>query len=101
MSTEQGNAHPDNDWDDEVPDPNSLYPPLTEEEKAELEKEWADYVPDPIVISEERKQELRVERERYIAELIEEFGEPTAEEMARAEAWWKPIKEHLTKNDTP
>lgn len=82
-------------------DPISLSPPLTEEEKAELEEEWADYVPDPIIISEERKQELREERERYIAELIEEFGEPTAEEMASAEAWWKPIKEHLTKNDTP
>ena len=82
-------------------DPMSPYPPLTEEEKEELRKEWADYVPDPIIISEARKQEIREERDRQLAELIEKFGEPTAEEMARAEAWWHPIKEHLTKNDTP
>jgi hypothetical protein len=75
----------------------SPYPPLTEEEKEELQEEWADYVPDPIVISEARKQEIREGREQYIAELIKEFGEPTAEEKARAEAWWRPIKEHLTK----
>ena len=101
MSTEWADAHSDNDWDDDAVDPISLYPPLTEEEKEDLQKEWADYVPDPIVISEARKQEIREERERYIAELIEEFGEPTAEEKARAEAWWRPIKEHLEKNDTP
>ena len=71
---------------------------LTEEEKNEIREEWADYVPDPIIISEARKKELREENERYLAELIEEVGEPTAEEMARAEAWWRPIKEHLTKD---
>ncbi|MCY4434589.1 MAG: hypothetical protein OXE45_13090 [bacterium] len=79
-------------------DPMSAIPALTEEEKNEIREEWADYVPDPIIISEARKKELREENERYLAELIEEVGEPTAEEMARAEAWWRPIKEHLTKD---
>ena len=59
---------------------------------------WDDYVPEGIVISEERRQELREEAERYVRELIEEFGEPTAEEMARAEAWWRPIEQHLMKD---
>ena len=79
-------------------DPMSAISALTEEEKNEIREEWADYVPDPIIISEARKKELREENERYLAELIEEVGEPTAEEMARAEAWWRPIKEHLTKD---
>ena len=65
-----------------------------------LDDEWADYVPDPIVISEARRRELREEHERYIAELFEEIGEPSEEEMARAEAWWRPIEEHLTKNSS-
>ncbi len=56
-----------------------------------------DYEPEGIFISEERRQELRREQERYLAELIEEVGEPTAEEMARAEAWWRPIEQHLMK----
>ena len=59
--------------------------------------EWDDYVPDPIVIPEARRQELREEARRYVEELIEEFGEPTAEELARSEAWWRPIAEHLNK----
>ena len=59
--------------------------------------EWADYVPDPIVIPKARRQELREEARRYVEELIEEFGEPTAEELARSEAWWRPIAEHLNK----
>ncbi len=60
--------------------------------------EWADYVPEGIHISEARRRELREEHERYLAELIKEVGEPTAEEMARAEAWWRPIEEHLKKD---
>ena len=60
--------------------------------------EWADYVPEGIHISETRKRELLEEQERYLDELIKEVGEPTAEEMARAEAWWRPIEEHLTKD---
>ena len=60
--------------------------------------EWADYVPEGIHISETRRRELREEHERYLDELIREVGEPTAEEMARAEAWWRPIEEHLTKD---
>ena len=65
----------------------------------EFEDEWADYVPDPIVISEARKQELRKELDRYLAELFEEIGEPSPEEMARAEAWWRPIEEHLNEKN--
>ena len=82
-------------------DPNGPFPVLTDEEKEELRKEWADYVPEPIVISEARMQELRKEHDRYVAELIEEVGEPSPEEVARAEAWWRPIKEHLMKNGNP
>ena len=57
-----------------------------------------DYVPDGIYISEARKQELRRETEIYLAELTEEIGAPTPEELARAEAWWRPIAQHLQKN---
>ena len=46
------------------------------------------------------QQELQRELEIYLAELIEEVGEPTAEEMARAEAWWRPIERYLTKCST-
>ena len=60
--------------------------------------EWDDCVPGGIVISEARRQQLREEHERYLAELIEEVGQPTAEEMARAEAWWRPIEQHLKKS---
>ena len=79
-------------------EPKGPFPVLTEEEKEEVAREWADYVPEGIHISEERRKELREEHERYVAELIEEFGEPTAEERARAETWWRPIEEHLTKD---
>ena len=53
-----------------------------------------------IFISEECRQELQKELEIYLAELIEEVGEPTAEELARAEAWWRPIEQHLKKGST-
>ena len=76
------------------------FPVLSEKEKEELAEEWADYVPEGIQISEKRKKELREEHERYITELFEEIGEPSEEEMARAEAWWRPIEEHLTKNNS-
>ncbi len=55
-------------------------------------------MPDPIIISEAHKQKLREKHERCIAELFEEIGEPSEEEMASAEAWWRPIEEHLTKD---
>ena len=55
-------------------------------------------MPEGINISETRRRELREEHERYLDELIKEVGEPTAEEMARAEAWWRPIEEHLRKD---
>ena len=57
-----------------------------------------DYVPDGIHISEERRKELQIEHERYLAQLIEKVGEPTTEEVARSKAWWRPIREHLTKD---
>ena len=76
VTPNEPDAHPDDDW----------------------VEEWTNYVPDPIIISEERKQELLEEHDRYIAELFEEIGEPSPEEMARAEAWWRPIEQHLTKN---
>ncbi len=60
--------------------------------------EWDDYVPDGIHISEAERQRLQREHEKYVAELIEEVGEPTPEEMAQAEVWWRPIKEHLQKS---
>lgn len=82
-------------------DPNDPFLVLTEEDQKQLDKELADYVPEPIVISEVRMQELRKEHDRYLAELIAEVGEPSPEEVARAEAWWHPIKEHLMKNDKP
>ena len=62
--------------------------------------EWDDYVPDGIHISEAEEQRLQREHEKYVAELIEEFGEPTPEEVAHAEAYWRPIKEHLRKRDS-
>ena len=59
--------------------------------------EWDDYVPDGIHISEAERQRLRREGEKYLAELIAEVGEPTPEEMAQAEGWWRPIREHFSK----
>ena len=59
--------------------------------------EWDDYVPDGIHISEAERLRLHREHEKYLAELIEEFGEPTPEEMVRAEAYWRPIREHFRK----
>ena len=60
--------------------------------------EWEDYVPDGIHISEAERQRLHIEHEKYVAELIEEVGEPTPEEMAEAEAWWRPISKHLRRS---
>ena len=57
-----------------------------------------DYVPEGIHVSEAERQSLNREHEKYVAELIEEVGEPTPEEMTRAEAWWHPIREHLQKS---
>ncbi len=37
------------------------------------------------------------ETDRYLAELIEEVGEPTPEEVAEAEAWCDRIEHHLKK----
>ena len=64
------------------------------------DSEWDDYVPDGIHISEAERQRIQAEHEKYVTELIEEVGEPTAEEAAEAEAWWSPISEHLRKGSS-
>ena len=45
----------------------------------------------------ERRRELLRETDRYLAELIEEVGEPSPEEVAEAEAWCDRIERHLNK----
>ena len=44
-----------------------------------------------------RRRELLRETDRYHAELIEEVGEPSPEEVAEAEAWCDRIERHLKK----
>ena len=50
----------------------------------------------PNAVSERRRELLR-ETDRYLAELIEEVGEPSPEEVAEAEAWCDRIERHLKK----
>ena len=45
----------------------------------------------------ERRRELLRETDRYLAELIEEIGEPPPEVVAEAEAWADRIVRHLKK----
>ena len=45
----------------------------------------------------ERRSELLRETDRYLAELIEEVGEPSPEMVAEAEAWCDRIERHLNK----
>ena len=45
----------------------------------------------------ERRRELLRETDRYLAELIEEVGEPSPEMVAEAEAWCDRIERHLKK----
>ena len=45
----------------------------------------------------ERRRELLRETDRYLAELIEEIGEPSPEVVAEAEAWADRIVRHLKK----
>ena len=45
----------------------------------------------------ERRSELLRETDRYLAELIEEIGEPPPEVVAEAEAWCDRIDRHLKK----
>lgn len=45
----------------------------------------------------ERRRELLRETDRYLAELIEEVGEPSPEVVAEAEAWADRIERHLNK----
>ena len=44
-----------------------------------------------------RRRRLLAETDLYLAELIEEVGEPSAEEAAEADAWCDRIKRHLDK----
>ena len=39
-----------------------------------------------------RLREARERADRYLAELIEEIGEPSPEAVAQAEAWWNGIE---------
>ena len=73
VTPNEADTHPDDDW----------------------VEEWTNYVPDPIVISEERRQECREEFDRFLAEQIEEYGEPSPEEMAQSLAFWRSVDEHL------
>ena len=41
---------------------------------------------------EARKRAARERADRYLAELIEEVGGLTPEDMAEAEAWWNPVR---------
>ena len=45
----------------------------------------------------ERRRELLRETDRYLAELIEEIGEPSPEVVAEADAWADRIVRHLKK----
>ena len=42
-------------------------------------------------------RELLAETDRYLAELIEEVGEPSPAEVAEADVWCDRIKRHLEK----
>lgn len=44
-----------------------------------------------------RRSELLNETDRYLAELVEEVGEPSPQEVAEAEAWCDRIEHHLKK----
>ena len=44
-----------------------------------------------------RRSELLNEADRYLAELVDEVGEPSPEEVAEAEAWCDRIERHLQK----
>ncbi len=42
-----------------------------------------------------RHSDLLEEADRYLAELVEEVGEPSQQEVAEAEAWCDRIERHL------
>ena len=48
-------------------------------------------------VDSERRRELVRETDGYLAELIEEVGEPSPEVVAEAEAWADRIERHLKK----
>jgi post-segregation antitoxin (ccd killing protein) len=50
------------------------------------------------VRAELRRQELNVEADRYVEELIEEFGEPSEAEMARARELARSISSHMRRD---
>ncbi|MDE0700722.1 MAG: hypothetical protein F4Y27_08130 [Acidimicrobiaceae bacterium] len=57
----------------------------------------ANYVPDGTHTSKERRKELKSST-NSTRRTFEEVGEPTPEEAARSEAWWRPIREHLAQD---
>ena len=42
-----------------------------------------------------RRSDLLEETDRYLAELVQEVGEPSQQEVAEAEAWCDRIEDHL------
>ena len=42
-----------------------------------------------------RRSDLREETDHYLAELVEEVGEPSQQEVAEAEVWCDRIERHL------
>lgn len=42
-----------------------------------------------------RQSDLLEEADRYLAELVEEVGEPSQQQVAEAEAWCDRIERHL------
>ena len=42
-----------------------------------------------------RRSDLLEETDRYLAELVEEVGEPSQQEVAEAEVWSDRIERHL------
>lgn len=42
-----------------------------------------------------RRSDLLEEADRYLAELVEEVGEPSRQEVAEAEEWCDRIERHL------
>ena len=53
------------------------------------------------VRDELRRQQLREEADRYVAELIDEVGEPSAKAIARAEALSRRIRREGTARRSP
>jgi post-segregation antitoxin (ccd killing protein) len=47
---------------------------------------------------EVKRRDILAETDRYLAELVAKVGEPTAKELAKAEAMARRIKQHQSKH---